>query len=148
MVKPLTKAINSSIREHIFPTRAKIAAVSPLDKGGKDKMTVGNYRPVSVLNVFSKFYERIIKSQIVSFLDQKLSQFLSAYRQSYGTQHVLIRLIEEFKKNLDNDYVVGAILMDLSKAFDCVPHDLLLAKLSAYGFSNEALGYIMSYLTG
>ena len=110
-------------------------------------MTVGNYRPVSVLNVFSKFYERIIKSQIVSFLDQKLSQFLSAYRQSYGTQHVLIRLIEEFKKNLDNDYVVGAILMDLSKAFDCVPHDLLLAKLSAYGFSNEALGYIMSYLT-
>ena len=147
LVKPLTKAINSSIREHIFPTRAKIAAVSPLDKGGKDKMTVGNYRPVSVLNVFSKFYERIIKSQIVSFLDQKLSQFLSAYRQSYGTQHVLIRLIEEFKKNLDNDYVVGAILMDLSKAFDCVPHDLLLAKLSAYGFSNEALGYIMSYLT-
>ena len=104
--------------------RAKIAAVTPLDKGGKEKMTVGNYRPVSVLNVFSKFYERIIKSQIVSFLDQKLSQFLSAYRKSYGTQHVLIRLIEEFKKYLDNDYVVGAILMDLSKAFDCVPHDL------------------------
>ena len=101
----------------------------------------------SVLNVFSKFYERIIKSQIVSFLDQKLSQFLSAYRKSYGTQHVLIRLIEEFKKYLDNDYVVGAILMDLSKAFDCVPHDLLLAKLSAYGFSNEALSYVMTYLT-
>ena len=100
-----------------------------------------------MLNVFSKFYERIIKSQIVSFLDQKLSQFLSAYRKSYGTQHVLIRLIEEFKKYLDNDYVVGAILMDLSKAFDCVPHDLLLAKLSAYGFSNEALSYVMTYLT-
>ena len=75
------------------------------------------------------------------------SQFLSAYRKSYGTQHVLIRLIEEFKKYLDNDYVVGAILMDLSKAFDCVPHDLLLAKLSAYGFSNEALSYVMTYLT-
>ena len=60
---------------------------------------------------------------------------------------MLIRLIEEFKKYLDNDYVVGEILMDLSKAFDCVPHDLLLAKLSAYGFSNEALSYVMTYLT-
>ena len=147
LVKPLTKAINSSIRKSIFPIRAKIAAVTPLDKGAKNKMTVGNYIPVSVLNVFSKFYERIIKSQIVSFLDQKLSQFLSAYRKSYGTQHVLIRLIEEFKKYLDNDYVAGAILMDLSKAFDCLPHDLLLTKLSANGISNEALSYLMTYLT-
>ena len=120
--------------------RAKIAAVTPLDIGAKDKMTVGNYRPVRVLNVFSKFYERIIKSQIVSFLDQKLSQFLSAYRKS----NVLIIFIEEFKNYLDNDYVVGAILMDLSKAFGWVPHDLLLAKLSAYGFNNEDLSYVLT----
>ena len=126
---------------------AKRAAVSPLDKGGKDKTAITNFRPVSVLNVFSKFYERIMKNQINSFIDSKLSTFLSAYRKSYSTQHVLIRLIEEWKQKLDRNYVVGAILMDLSKAFDSIPHDLIIAKLYAYGFDFEALKLILSYLT-
>ena len=58
-----------------------------------------------------------------------------------------MRLIEEWKSKLDKGYVVGAILMDLSKAFDCVPHDLLIAKLHAYGFELTALKYICSYLS-
>ncbi|XP_057296307.1 uncharacterized protein LOC130625272 [Hydractinia symbiolongicarpus] len=123
----------------------KRATVSPIDKGGKDKLCVNNYRPVSILNIFSKFYERIIKSQIVDYIDKKLSEFLSAYRESYGTQHVLIRLLEEWKQKLDKHYVVGAVLMDLSKAFDCVPHDLLIAKLNAYGFNQDALLLILAY---
>ena len=121
--------------------------MTPLDKGGKDKTTIGNYRPVSVLNVLSKFYERIMKQQIMDFINTRLSIFLSAYRKAYSTQHVLIRLIEEWKSNLDKGYVVGAILMDLSKAFDCVPHDLLIAKLEAYGFDIEALKFVLSYLS-
>ena len=147
LVKPLTDAINSSIRSSIFPKKAKRAAITPLDKGGKDKTSLSNYRPVSVLNVFSKFYERIMKNQITSFINSKMSTFLSAYRKTYSTQHVLIRLIEEWKNKLDKNYVVGAILMDLSKAFDCVPHDLIIAKLHAYGFDIKALKYILSYLT-
>ena len=55
---------------------------------------------------------------------------LSAYRTSYSTQHVLLRSIEEWKTNLNNNFVVGPILMDLSKAFDCIPPDLLVAKLA------------------
>ena len=125
LVQPLTNAINSSIRSCVFPNNAKRAAITPLDKGGKDKTVIGNYRPVSVLNVFSKFYERVIKMQIIIFIDNRLSEFLSAYRKGYSTQHVLMRLIEEWKSKLDKGYVVGAILMDLSKVFDCVPHDLL-----------------------
>ena len=66
---------------------------------------------------------------------------------SISTQNVLTRLIEEWKKKLDKNYVVGSILMDLSKAFDCVPHDLIIAKLAAYGFEIDALQYILSYLT-
>ena len=147
LVKPLKNAINSSIRSSLFPNKAKRAVVTPLDKGGKDKTNISNYRPVSVLNVFSKFYERIMKEQITSFINSKLSSFLSAYRKMYSTQHVLIRLIEEWKNNLDKNYVVGAVLMDLSKAFDCIPHDLIIAKLAAYGFDIKSLEYILSYLT-
>ena len=75
-----------------------------------------------------------------------MSIFLSAYRKNYSTQNVLTRLIEEWKRKLDNNYV-GSILMGLSKAFDCVPHDLIIAKLAAYGFEIDALHYIFSYLT-
>ena len=81
LVKPLKNAVNSSIRHSIFPNNAKRAVVTPLDKATKDKNSVNNYRPVSVLNFFSKFYEKIIKEQIMSFINSKLSVFLSAYRK-------------------------------------------------------------------
>ena len=94
LLKPVTNAVNSSIRSSVFPKKAKRAAVTPLDKCGKDKNTIGNFRPVSVLNVFSKFFENVIKNQITVFLDTQLSIFISAYRKSYSTQHVLMRLTE------------------------------------------------------
>ncbi len=143
---PLTNAINNSFKKCQFPDKAKRAAVTPLDKGEPVRTTEKNFRPVSVLNAFSKIYEKIIKEQLIPHLDHCLSQFIAAYRHRYNTQHVLIRMIEELRRNLDNDNVVGAILMDLSKAFDCIPHDLLIAKLSAYGFHEDALVYIYSYL--
>ena len=62
------------------------------------------------------------------------------------TQHVLLRLIEEWKANLDNNFVKRAVLMDLSKTFDCIPHDLLISKLPACGFEEKTLLYIYSYL--
>ena len=78
--------------------------------------------------------------------DNAFLPYLSACSASYSTQHVLLRLIEEWKTNLDNNFAVGAVLMDLSKAFDCIPHDLLIAKLAAYGFEEKTLLYIYSYL--
>jgi len=87
-----------------------------------------------------------MKNQLSSFLDECLSKFISAYRSSYSTEHVLIRLLEEWRKKLDNNFVVGSVLMDLSKAFDCIPHELLIAKLAAYGFEDSALLLIFSYL--
>ena len=108
---------------------------------------MSNFRLVSVLNTFSKVYERVIKDQIVCGMEKYLSPFLSAYRKSYSSQNILISLIEEWRKKLDNNFVVEAVLTDLSKAFNCMPHDILIAKLSAYDLSDEALSYIYSYLT-
>ena len=68
-----------------------------------------------------------------------LSPFLQAYRKSYNTQHVLTRMIEEWRKNLDNNSVAEAVFADLSKAFDCMPQDLLIRKLSVYELSSDSL---------
>ena len=72
--------------------------------------------------------------------------FVAAYRENYNTQRVLIRPLEEWRLYLDNNYFVGAVMTDLSKAFDYVPHDLLIAKLEAYGFDNSTIRYVYSYL--
>ena len=75
-----------------------------------------------------------------------LSKVISAYHKSCSTNHVLIRLTENWKKSVDKKKFVGAVLMDLSKAFDSIPHDLLIAKMYAYGFSINAVTFFYSYL--
>ena len=143
----LTTAISSSIENSVPPANAKVATVVPLDKGKPDKNDISNFRPVSLLNTFSKFYEIVIKDQLVLSMENYFSPMVSAYRKNYSTQHVITRLIEEWRAHLDENFVVGAVLTDLSKAFDCIAHDLLIAKLAAYGFSDTALRYVYSYLS-
>ena len=83
----------------------------------------------------------------MNYVNTFLSKFISAYRKSYSTNHVLIRLIENWKKSLEDKKIVGAILMDLlKKAFDFIPHDLLIATMYAYRFSINAVTFFYSYL--
>ena len=82
----------------IFPDAAKVAMVSPIDKKSDDKSKIFNYRPVSVLNIFSKVYEILLKNALVSVLSEYMSPFFSAYREGYSTQHVLVRLIGAMAK--------------------------------------------------
>ena len=105
-----------------------------------------HYRPISILNTFPKLLKKFLKGQLSPFLDKTLSIFIAAYRTVYSTQHVLIKLVEEWKSKLDNNFTVGSDLMDLSKVFDCIPHDLIIAKLHAYGFDENALVLVYSYL--
>ena len=87
------------------------------------------FRPASILNTFSKIYGQVIKKQIVLGIDKFLSPKISAYKLSYSTQHVITSFIEDWEEKLDQKFLVGAVLTDLSKAFDCIPHDVLIAKL-------------------
>ena len=141
----LCNIINKGLQDSSFPDAAKIASVRPIYKK-KCRNTIENYRPVSVLNIFSKIYERYIHNSLIPYINKCLSEFVAAYRKCYSSSHVLIKLVENWKKELDNKKYVGAILMDLSKAFDCIPHELLIAKMDAYGFSENALTFFFSYL--
>ena len=107
-----------------------------------------NYRPVSILPVVSKIFERIIQNQIKTYVEKHLSPFLCGYRKGYNTQYALTAMIEKWKEHLDKKgCIAGAIMMDLSKAFDTLNHELLIAKLEAYGFDKSALAILLSYLS-
>ena len=88
-----------------------------------------------------------MQKQLVQYFNPYLSKFLSAYKKGYSCESVLLHLIEEWKGALDKNSVVGTVIMDLSKAFHLIPHDLFLAKLSAYGISTHSLNLRKSYLT-
>ena len=79
--------------------------------------------------MFSKIYERFLYDNLTNYVNTFLSRFISAYRKSFSTNHVLIRLIENWKKSLDEKKIVGAVLIELSKAFDSIPCDLLITKM-------------------
>ena len=98
--------------------------------------------------MFSKIYEKFLHENLTNYVNTFLSKFISAYRKSYSKNHVLIRLIENWKKSRDEKRFVGAVLMDLSKAFDSILHDLLIAKMYAYRFSINAVTFFYSYLKG
>ena len=143
--EPLSLIINENVLSRKFSEGAKLANVPPIFKKSTRSCKL-NYRPVSLLNVFSKVMERWTKDKIEPFVNEILSKFVSAYRQKFSSNHVLLRLLEEWKSHLDNKKFVGAVLMDLSKAFDCIPHDLLIAKMEAYGFDFDTLVFFYSYL--
>ena len=129
-----------------FPSKLKLADITAIYKS-EDATCVKNYRPVSVLPVVSKVFERIMQGQISSYIEKYLSQFLCGYRKGYSTQYALLELIEKWKYSMDSHGYSGAVIMDLSKAFDTINHELLLAKLYAYGFGTQALRLLRCYLT-
>ena len=143
----ITKIYNDSKNESKFPGSLKMADISPVHK--KDDLSnKTNNRPVSILPFISKIFERDMYNQICLYMDEHLSHFLCGFRKGYSAQHCLSIMLERRRKALDKSKLAGALLTDLSKAFDCLNHGLLIAKLEAYGFDHKSLSYINSYLSG
>ena len=130
-----------------FAVELKVADITPLHKK-LETINKENYRPVSLLPVVSKIFERLMLKQMKPFIETFLSKWLCGYRKGYNAQYALTAMVERLKKCLnERGGMYGAILMDLSKAFDTINHQLLIAKLNAYGFSDSALEIILSYLS-
>jgi len=143
--KKLTQIFNDCLKNNTFPESLKLAEVIPLFKKN-DNTKKSNYRPISILPSLSKVFERIIHKQISSYMNNKFSKKLSGFRKHHNTQTSMVKMIDDWKKNLDKGNKVGALIMDLSKAFDTLNHELIIAKLDAYGFCTDTLSFILNYL--
>ena len=106
-----------------------------------------NYRPVIILKIISKICDKLLSKQIIICMDQFFPKYQCRFRKGYNAQHCILAMIEKWKKGMDNRNVFGALLTELSEAFDCLPHDLIIAKWNSDGFNLTALGLIHDYLT-
>ena len=138
---------NAAVGSGIFPRNPKRADVVPLFKRGI-KQHKEDYRPVSLLSAISKIFGRLMLSQMHGYMVDRLSIFLCGFRKFMSAQNCLVFLVEAWRRALDKSKKCGVLLTDLSKAFDCLLHDLLIAKLHAYGFDYLSFKLVHSYLTG
>ena len=141
----ICESISNSIKSSIFPSCLKHADVTPLHKKC-NKSLKENYRPVSILPILSKVFETSMFKQLPRFFDDIFSKYQYGFRKGFSTQQCLLALLEKWKPSIDRGKVFVALLTDLSKVFDCLNHDPLIAKLNAYSFSLPALRLIHDYL--
>ena len=144
----LSHIFNLSIKEGIFPQKMKLAKVIPIFKKGS-KLCVENYRPISLLPVFSKILERLICNRLVSFLNECniLYDKQFGFRMNHSTSHATSYLSSKLYNALDESEKAVSVFMDLSKAFDTLDLKILLQKLSHYGIRGLENKWFASYLT-
>ena len=146
---PLTHIVNQSLCTGIFPDRLKIAKVIPLFKKG-DQHVLDNYRPISLLLVISKVFEKIVYNQLFNYFTDNNLFYSSQYgfRSLHSTELASLELIDRVFQHLDTGQLPLSVFLDLSKAFDTLTHLILLHKLKFYGLSNTPLKWFESYLYG
>ena len=144
----LLDIFNGSLDSGIFPAEWKKSTIKPIPKK-KNPSELKDFRPISLLPVLSKILEKIVQDQITQYLTQEnlTDELQSGYKKGHSTQTVLLKVVDDIKKGMDEHQVTVLVLFDFSKAFDMVDHFLLLTKMRNLNFSNPVLTWIYSYLT-
>ena len=137
--------INTSIVTLIFPNKWKHPHVLPFFKSG-DKEEASNYRPISLLPILSKVLEKVVAMQLMHYLEANhiLSNHQHGFRQKLSTETALLKVTEKLYDNIDNKMISLLMLLDLSKAFDSVSHEILYRKLQKYSIDPT---WFRSYLS-
>ena len=137
-----------SLNNGVVPSQFKIAKVIPIYKAG-EKNSMDNYRPISLLSVFSKIMEKIVASRLLSFLDTNgiLSKWQFGFRSGHSTAHPMVHFLNNICDSLNNNKHTIAVFCDLKKAFDTCDHRILILKLKKYGLADTEINWFKSYLT-
>ena len=148
MSVPLSRLINVCLEAGHFPEFLKVARVTPVFKAD-DPTQVGNYRPISVLSVFSKIFERVIQGRLLSYLNKEGSILGSQYgfRRGHSTDMAILDMVESIRKAWEKGEACLGVFIDFKKAFDTVDHCILLAKLEHLGIRGAPLELLRSYLS-
>ena len=143
----LALIIDICINQGYFPSELKKGCITPIFKSGS-KNIVNNYRPVCSLSPLSKIIEKVVYHKMINFIDKYdiLTKDQYGFRKNMGTDTALANYIDSIIKNLNNNQVTVSVFMDLSKAFDVLNHNILKCKLEHYGFRNNFLQFIMSFV--
>ena len=144
----ISMLINKSLSTSIFPEALKHAIIRPIYKNKGSANEPKSYRPISILSALSKVFERVASNRIVDYLEKNKKLYASqhAYRKFHSTTTSLVELTEFLYEEIENKRIPAVISTDLSKAFDTVSHDLLLAKLEIMGFHKNTTTWLKSYL--
>jgi len=145
---PFTHVYNLSIRNGVFPHSLKISKCTPIFKNG-DKLDTNNYRGISLVNVFSKVFEKLISDRLVSFLSENgfFNPLQFGFLKGRSTSQAILQVINNITSAINEREYVLAIFLDIRKAFDSVDHEILLAKLENAGVRGRALLWFRSFIS-
>ena len=143
----ITDLFNCSISTGIFHDEWKLVCVAPVFQKGI-RSDVNNYRPISIIPIIAKVFEKAIYVQFYKYLSDNsmLSNCQSGFRKLHNTITTLLKSTDEWRLNIDKGQINGVVFNDLKKAFDTVDHSILIGKLRRYGLNEKSLSFFISYL--